>query len=396
MKKLVRLTSVLVVVSLLFILCAIPASAAEMSGTATIHLGYVYNGSYSLDSTGYSFNYSTLTEQSKRYSLLGKSYVGLGSVDLDDEGVYYTGAVGVYLSYFIGNYLTNIVGTPGLPTLQYKNHLGDIGTDSTGVEQTTFTPQGVSSGYSTGISLSCSFLGSEAHPISDLRILGNSNSIVGYHPDGGTQSFYLYLTSFRVIATETSADLEALESIADGIAAQNGILQAMYGDIIAICNSIYAKTGDMVTAQELTNSYFASIIPVLNDIKDLNTNIYSLLSAQFAALISAVQTESSNIQASISAQTAALIAYFDSIQNVSSVPDSIQDKTQQGETIRNDMAGLNKPDLTAPDPSDFFTDAEAAPFTDVLGQLFSSSLIVNLLLVAFSIAFVAYVLYGKE
>lgn len=170
----------------------------------------------------------------------------------------------------------------------------------------------------------------------------------------------------------------------------------MYGDIMAVLNAINTQTGDIIETQRLANTYLSAIKSTLATLSNTTTNIYSLLSAQFSALISAVNTASTDLQAAIAAQTAAIIAYLESLQNVTEVPPAIKDQTAQGDQVRQDMAGLQKPDVSAPDMTDFFSPEDAQPFNDVLGQIFGSNLIVTLLLIAFSMAFVGYVLYGKR
>lgn len=405
MKKLVRLTSVLLAVSLLSVLCAIPAAAAELSGKATGSFGYISSSDVFEMKVGSTLSYSSLSEQSIPTSFYGAKIkaVGLGSLDLTDDGSFYTGAVGVYFSYFIYCPVINsLVSSPSPPTARYKNHLGQDGTGDNMVKITSFTPVGVTpgaaSGYTRGYAVNAQFLGSDEAPISNLRVVGSASSVIARCDP--TSLLYddskIVFASIRAVGTETSAELSELENIADGIVAQNGILTAMYGDIMAVLNAINTQTGDIIETQRLANTYLSAIKSTLATLSNTTTNIYSLLSAQFAALISAVNTASTDLQAAIAAQTAAIIAYLESIQNVTEVPPSIADDTAQGDTIRNDLNGLDKPDLTAPDPSDFFTDADAQPFTNVLGQLFSSNLVVTLMLVAFSMAFVGYVLYGKR
>lgn len=106
----------------------------------------------------------------------------------------------------------------------------------------------------------------------------------------------VYFPSVRVVGTATSAELGALEDMASEIAEQNEILNAMYGDIIEICNSIYSVTGDLLEAQNLTNQYFSQIIPVLNSMNTTTSNIYSLLQTQFSLLLAAIERESGNLQ----------------------------------------------------------------------------------------------------
>ena len=405
MKKLVRLTSALLAVTLLSVLCAIPAAAAELSGKATGSMGYVSSSDVFEMKVGSTLSYSSLSEQSIPTSFYGAKIkaVGLGSLDLSDDGSFYTGAVGVYFSYYIYCPVINsLVSSPAPPTTRYKNHLGQDGTGDNMVKITSFTPVGVTpgaaSGYTRGYAVNAQFLGSEDAPISHLRVVGSASSVIARC--NSTELLYndseIVFASLRAVGTETSAELSELENIADSIVAQNGILTAMYGDIMAVLNAINAQTGDIIETQRLANTYLSAIKSTLETLSNTTTNIYSLLSAQFSALISAVNTASTDLQAAIAAQTAAIIAYLDALQNVTEVPGSITDATNQGNQIQNDLNGLNKPDVTAPKTEDFFTPADAQPFTDVLGNLFGSNLVVTLLLVSLSMAFVAYVLYGKE
>lgn len=405
MKKLVRLTSALLAVTLLSVLCAIPAAAAELSGKGTGSMGYVSSSDVFEMKVGSTLSYSSLSEQSIPTSFYGAKIkaVGLGSLDLSDDGSFYTGAVGVYFSYYIYCPVINsLVSSPAPPTTRYKNHLGQDGTGDNMVKITSFTPVGVTpgaaSGYTRGYAVNAQFLGSEDAPISHLRVVGSASSVIARCDS--SELLYndseIVFSSLRAVGTETSAELSELENIADSIVAQNGILTAMYGDIMAVLNAINAQTGDIIETQRLANTYLSAIKSTLETLSNTTTNIYSLLSAQFSALISAVNTASTDLQAAIAAQTAAIIAYLDALQNVTEVPGSITDATNQGKQIQNDLNGLNKPDVTAPKTEDFFTPADAQPFTDVLGNLFGSNLVVTLLLVSLSMAFVAYVLYGKE
>lgn len=405
MKKLVRLTSALLSVTLLSVLCAIPAAAAELSGTATGSMGYVSSSNVFEMKVGSTLSYSSFSEQSIPTNFYGAKIksVGLGSLDLADDGTFYTGAVGVYFSYFIYcPVIKSLVSSPAPPTTRYKNHLGQDGTGDNMVKITSFTPAGITpgaaSGYTRGYSVNAQFLGSEEAPISHLRVVGSASSVIANCDS--TQALYdgseLVFASLRAVGTETSAELSELENIADGIVAQNEILTAMYGDIMAVLNAINAQTGDIIETQRLANTYLSAIKSTLATLSNTTTNIYSLLSAQFSALISAVNTASTDLQAAISTQTAAIIAYLESLQNVTEIPPAIKDQTVKGDQLQQDMAGLQKPDLSAPDTTDFFSPEEAQPFNDVLGQIFGSNFIVTLLLIAFSMAFVGYVLYGKR
>lgn len=404
MKKLVRLTSALLAVALLSVLCAIPAAAADggYSGTSQFNLATgssltsTFGDSFSIPSSTYSMTYA--------FSDLSSGNVGFSSWVTSDSGGGFNSAVGLYFSYYFSFKSSAKFVEYGNPSVSYFK-VGGLETSTTSFTYTpvsnvyTFTPAATKS--SEGVSIVGRALATEGDPLKNVGLYAVSSSgSVGrpqsYVKISSADVFTFCITNARIVGVASSAELDALESMASAIAEQNDILQAMYGDIVAICNSIYQKTGEMVEAQKLANQYFAAMVPILNDIKSLNSSIYSLLSTQFAALIAAVETASTDIQAAIAAQTAAIIAYLDALQNVTDVPGSITDATNQGNQIQNDLNGLNKPDVTAPDTSDFFTPADAQPFTDVLGNLFSSNLIVTLLLLSLSMAFVAYVLYGKE
>lgn len=110
-----------------------------------------------------------------------------------------------------------------------------------------------------------------------------------------------------------AATAAQLEEIAWSVAEQNNILSAMYADILAVCNSIYDRTGSILEAQNLTNQYFAAIIPLLNNISSTTSNIYSLLSTQFSLLISTIESESDDIQSAINAAVDKMIAYLDNV-----------------------------------------------------------------------------------
>lgn len=404
MKKLVRLTSALLAVALLSVLCVIPVAAADggYSGTSSLNVATGANLTHRLQAS-----FSVPSSSYRKYwdaNSFEDGLAGFSSWTISPESGF-SSAVGLYFSYFMvcGDSAVTFV-EHGNPNVSYFK-VGGLETSTNSFTYTpvsnvyTFTPAEAKS--TEGVSIVGRALATEGDPLKNVGLYAVSSSGVAGVPQSYADfktswSFTFCVTNARVVGVTTSAELDALEDMASSIAEQNDILQAMYGDIVAICNSIYQKTGEMVEAQKLANQYFAAMVPILNDIKTTSSNIYALLSSQFAALISAVETASTDIQAAISAQTAAIIAYLESLQNVTEVPPAIKDQTTQGDQVRQDMAGLQKPDMSAPDMTDFFSPEDAQPFNDVLGQIFGSNLIVSLLLIAFSMAFVGYVLYGKR
>lgn len=214
------------------------------------------------------------------------------------------GDVGVYLSFFYTgynsssyNYQWRMVGTPDYRLWLYDSTGNSVGTyNKTGFE--TFTPQTVGTAHFRSPGYRFSFrvdnAGTEDHYVQNPRIWNTAESENSYWEFDGTTrsqgSAGIAIPSFQVIATEKSGDLAALENIADAITAQNDILSAMYGDILAVCNSIYSRTGDMLQAQQLANEYFQQVIQKIAEIQSTTADIYSLLGNQFKLLIDTINS----------------------------------------------------------------------------------------------------------
>lgn len=314
-----RLTSAFFVCALLSSFLMIPAKAAVLDGTAN------WSGGYSSTAASGSFNLSNSVSGSVAYSSTNKNTQTLfESTKRSEDGYYALSQLNVPL--------TNVSSSVTVACSYYleggnRDKLGGSGADLTpvitwtdvqGIKQTgndayftTFTP--VVSYSSPGITLSGTYTATEESPISNLFLDWEGSLAYGYADyRNGNSTVDVVFTSVRVIASSApSAELSELQNIAQGIAESNQILSAMYGDILAICNSIYERTGSILEAQNLTNQYFASIIPLLNNISSTTSNIYSLLSTQFSLLISTIQSESDDIQAAINAAVDRMIAYLD-------------------------------------------------------------------------------------
>lgn len=121
----------------------------------------------------------------------------------------------------------------------------------------------------------------------------------------------LKITSLQVIQSSAStAELNQLKDIAAGIARSNQILSAMYGDILAVCNSIYERTGSILEAQQKTNELFSSIIPILNSLNTNVANIYSALNTYFNLVIKAIDNQTVTLDQSIKDAEKALETYL--------------------------------------------------------------------------------------
>lgn len=121
----------------------------------------------------------------------------------------------------------------------------------------------------------------------------------------------LKITSLQVIQSSApTAELNQLKDIAAGIAQSNQILSAMYGDILAVCNSIYERTGSILKAQQKTNELFSSIIPILNSLNTNVANIYSTLNTYFNLVIKAIDNQTVTLDQSIKDAEKALETYL--------------------------------------------------------------------------------------
>ena len=121
----------------------------------------------------------------------------------------------------------------------------------------------------------------------------------------------LKITSLQVIQSSApTAELNQLKDIASGIAQSNQILSAMYGDILAVCNSIYERTGSILEAQQKTNELFSSIIPILNSLNTNVANIYSTLNTYFNLVIKAIDNQTVTLDQSIKDAEKALETYL--------------------------------------------------------------------------------------
>lgn len=331
MKRVVALiATVLICASFLIV----PASAATLDRSMTVE--------WNRGGNKYSFTFNTPLYDSYTNNQTGnvvsspvvgtKYYASVDTVQSDVEFTY-DGAVGLYISWFM--YANTAIGSSGSWTYQspqydgfYTNMTGGEGTIFN-LEWDPFTPHTDLQNPSKGFTYKAQFAGTPELPISALGIRRASSVAQMYFvhdtvASGSNQEkatrFGVCVPSARMIGVESTAELDALESMADSIAAQSEILSAMYGDLISICNAIYERTGDMLEAQNLANQYFAQLIPILNiissntgDIASTTANIYTLLQNQFQLLISTINQESGEIQDAIEQAVEDLISYLDTV-----------------------------------------------------------------------------------
>lgn len=338
----IRFFALFVAVAVASVLLVPFASAAQMTGTAQVGVGTltVSSGVFQTFSSDVrALNYTSMTPQEIEFSTRSSRRYGPSYVQLDAKDTF-TGNVGIYFSYFFESESSFTRVTPsGKPSISYVNANGVTGT-GTADGFSPYEPSASSNvTTSKGYNVIARYVGTEEYPISSLRIEWPASTCLMNGP--ASSSAFLKVPSFRVISTETSAELDALQSMADEIAVQSDILNAMYGDLVAVCNSIYQATQDIKVAQDLANTYLSDIARVLGNIDDTSSRIYDLLDVQFQLLISTIQTESDDIQGAIAKQTADIIAYLDNAfsGSVGQLPG--QTDNLQGQISNNDSAENN-------------------------------------------------------
>lgn len=343
----IRCFALFVAVAVASVLLVPFASAAQMTGTAEVGVGTltVSSGVFqTFKSDVKPLNYTSMTPQEIQFSTRNSRRYGPSYVQLDAKDTF-TGNVGIYFSYFFESESSFTRVTPtGKPSISYVNANGGTGTGTVD-GFSPYEPSSSAVSTSKGYNVIARYVGTEEYPISSLRIEWPSSTCLMNGPASSTA--FLKVPSFRVISTETSAELDALQSMADEIAAQSDILNAMYGDLVAVCNSIYQATQDIKVAQDLANTYLSDIARVLGNIDDTTSRIYDLLDVQFQLLISTIQTESDDIQAAIAKQTQDIIAYLDNAFSGSIGQLPGQTDNLQGQISNNDTAENNyKSDAT--------------------------------------------------
>lgn len=341
-----RLTSVIIVCTLLSCFLMIPAYAA---GTLPLRVELYYNNRASL-SGSYATGVVTKNLNVKDASIdLGTPYKFSFRSAYFRNAQEFVGTMGIYVSFY---YATSNIGS-SFPLESTDPAASQFVVGSQGQSTKiwsyqplsgfdTFQPSMSDEFCSRGVVLKGRVESTADYPNSIVDIQVDPDflndpkfyAVVQAYQGGSTS--YIYYPSVQLVDAQNDAILDQMEGIANSIAQQNEILSAMYGDIMQVLNSIYARTGDLLEAQNLTNQYFSSIIPLLEAIKSTTNNIYTLLSQQFALLISTIQSESDDIQATINAAIDKMIAYLDNAFNSAvnpALPGTSQDITTNNGTV---------------------------------------------------------------
>lgn len=271
-------------------------------------------GSYFVSSGG-SFNQDIVGTASS-YNVVS---AGWRSLTLDSSLVPADSQLGIYLSSFY--YSSNAGSQSKVPSksdfsVRYIDSSIGSGVSAPVSSVTLFEPSSSANSKSDGVTILARLSNTPAAPISSVSLYNGSfpssyNDPSWYFALTQTgDGVHLNVTSFRVVSTSSSAELDALESMASEIANQSQILSQFYGDIVAVCNQIYQRLGDLQAAQEEANALFANVIKLLNTTNGKLEAINMAMSTYFELLINQLKQEGIDTRTAIADAEARLELYL--------------------------------------------------------------------------------------
>ena len=271
-------------------------------------------GSFSVYSGG-SFN-DDIVGSASSYNVVS---AGWRSLTLEPSLVPAESQLGIYLSSFY--YSSNAGSQSKVPSksdfsIRYTDSSTGVGSSLPVSSVSLFEPSSSANSKSDGVTVVARLSNSVASPVSNVSLYNGSFSSIYNDPawffaltetgDG----VHLNVTSFRVVSTSSSAELDALESMAVEIANQSQILSQFYGDIVAVCNQIYQRLGDLQAAQEEANALFANVIKLLNTTNGKLEAINMAMSTYFELLINQLKQEGIDTRTAIADAEARLELYL--------------------------------------------------------------------------------------
>lgn len=177
-----------------------------------------------------------------------------------------------------------------------------------------FAPSSSYSSLSDGVTVMARFTQSNSDKIIVWYVYNGSDNLPSWTFDSISgnfnQSVYLCVTNAQVVLTSSNAELDALENMASEISAQSQILSQFYGDIVAVCNQIYKRLGDLQAAQEESNRLFSNVISLLNTTNGKIEAINMAMSTYFELLLNQLMQEGIDIRTAIADAEARLELYL--------------------------------------------------------------------------------------
>lgn len=300
---------------------SVPALADNVvSGTACLDYS-LYSGSWSsheLESlssgTGRDFELFSSASASRAgwYRYYPKASSPSSILDTSAEGTY-----GIYISCFYasnaGAKQNHVPSRSDFSLVCTSSNIG--GSSSLPVQSVRlFAPSSSYSSLSDGVTVMARFKQSNSDKITVWYVYNGSDNLPSWTFDSisgnFTQSVYLCVTNAQVVLTSSNAELDALENMASEISAQSQILSQFYGDIVAVCNQIYKRLGDLQAAQEESNRLFSNVISLLNTTNGKIEAINMAMSTYFELLLNQLMQEGIDIRTAIADAEARLELYL--------------------------------------------------------------------------------------
>lgn len=265
-------------------------------------------------SSGGSFNRAIESSSGSNVVSAGWRSLSLSSALVPSES-----QLGVYLSSFY--YSSNVGSQSKVPSksdfsVRFIDSSTGVGSSLPVSSVSLFEPSSSANCKSDGVTVVARLTNSVSSPVSDVSIYNGSFSADYSAPawffalTATGDGVHLNVTSFRVVSASSSAELDALESMASEIANQSQILSQFYGDIVAVCNQIYQRLGDLQAAQEEANALFANVIKLLNTTNGKLEAINMAMSTYFELLINQLKQEGIDTRTAIADAEARLELYL--------------------------------------------------------------------------------------
>lgn len=306
------------------ILCfalSVPALADEViSGTARFDAS-LYSDSWTSQELGrfpsgssrdFSLSSSTSASRVGWYRYYPSSSSTSSNISTSAEGTY-----GIYISCFYASNSgarQNHAPTRSDFSLVYTSSNTGVSSSRSVQSVQLFSPSSSYSSLSDGVTVMARFTQSNSDKITAWRVYNGSDNLPSWTFDAisgnFSQTVYLCVTNAQVVSTSSNAELDALEGMASEIAAQSQILSQFYGDIVAVCNQIYQRLGDLQAAQEEANRLFSNVISLLNTTNGKLEAINMAMSTYFELLINQLKQEGIDTRTAIADAEARLELYL--------------------------------------------------------------------------------------
>lgn len=300
---------------------SVPALADNViSGTACFDYS-LYSGSWSSrelgclsSGTGRDFELFSSASASRAgwYRYYSRPSSPSQILDTSAEGTY-----GIYIScFYASNAGAKQNHAPSRSDFSLVYTSSNIGFPSSNPVQSVrlFAPSSSYSSLSDGVTVMARFIQSKSDKITAWYVYNGSDNLPSWTFDSisgnFTQSVYLCVTNAQVVLTSSNAELDALENMATEISMQSQILSQFYGDIVAVCNQIYKRLGDLQAAQEESNRLFSNVISLLNTTNGKIEAINMAMSTYFELLLNQLMQEGIDIRTAIADAEARLELYL--------------------------------------------------------------------------------------